>query len=96
MLSCNAVYHDDMFKVVETNGVGGGGGEFQFYKNRCGSSTVLQLMVLTFKYAWEILEYDHGFKKATEQCCAVMLFIMMFKVVQTNGVGGGGGRVALL
>ena len=46
-------------------------------------------MVLTFKYAWEILEYDHGFKKASEQCCAVMLFIMMLKVVQTNGVGGG-------
>ena len=48
-------------------------------------------MVLTFKYVCEILEYDHGFKKASEQCCPVMLFIMMFKVVQTNGVGGGGG-----
>ena len=48
-------------------------------------------MVLTFKYVWEIIEYDHGFKKATEQCCPVILFnIMMFKVVQTNGVGGGG------
>ena len=48
-------------------------------------------MALTFKYVWEILEYDHGFKKATEQCCALMLFIMMFKVVQTNGVGWRGG-----
>ena len=52
---------------------------------------MLQLMFLTFKFVWEILEYDHGFKKATEWCCAVMLFIMMFKMVQTNGVGGGGG-----
>ena len=44
-------------------------------------------MVLTFKYVGKILEYDHGFKTASEQCCSVMLFIMMFKVViQTNGV----------
>ena len=48
-------------------------------------------MVLTFKNVCEILEYDHGFKKATEQCCTLMLFIMMFKVVQTNVVGWRGG-----
>ena len=55
---------------------------------------MLQLMFLTFKYVWEILEYDHGFKKASEQCCPVMLFIMTiclrwFKLMVLGGWGGG-------
>ena len=52
---------------------------------------VLSLSTCTL-CVWEILEYDHGFKKVIEQCCPVTLFIMMFKVVQTNGVGLRGDR----
>ena len=63
-----------------------------------GAYTAIKIGVdlqLCYSECWEILEYDHGFKKASEQCCPVMLFMISLRwYKQINGVwgeGGGGG-----